>query len=176
MRPENIFRIDLALGFVAWGLVVSLYLWPCLRALDRKQALVRIATLHSFRFFGLVFLLPGYVSNSLPQSFVVPAAYGDLAAALLALGALVTYRSNILFWPLVWGFNLVGAADLLDNFVNAIRFNLPETAGSFGAAYWIPILYVPLLLLTHGLAFYLLVRPAPTKLRSLKDLTARMSV
>ena len=36
-----------------------------------------IATLHSFRFYGLVFILPGVVGPHLPSSFATFAAYGD---------------------------------------------------------------------------------------------------
>ena len=32
-------------------------------------------------------------------------------------------------------------------------------AGEFGAAYAIPVLYVPLLMITHAAAFYLLLHP-----------------
>lgn len=40
-------------------------------------------------------------------------------------------------------------------------------AGALGAAYWIPILYVPALMITHGLAFYLLLRPQPKTAQAL---------
>jgi hypothetical protein len=39
---------------------------------------------HTFRFIGLSFPVPVVVSPSPPQAFADPAAYGDLAAALLA--------------------------------------------------------------------------------------------
>ena len=34
-------------------------------------------------------------------------------------------------------------------------------AGQLGATYVIPIIYVPLLMITHVVAFYLLLRPQP---------------
>jgi len=37
---------------------------------------------------------------------------------------------------------------------------LPARAGELGAAYAIPILYVPLLMITHVVAFYFLARPS----------------
>ena len=64
-----------------------------------------IATLHSFRFFGLVFILPGVVGPNLPASFATFAAYGDLATGLLALLALLTVSTRPLFWLLVVAFN-----------------------------------------------------------------------
>ena len=58
MSSVNLFRIHLVLGYVAWLLCFSVYLWPKLKAMDRFDAQRAIATFHSFRFFGLVFILP----------------------------------------------------------------------------------------------------------------------
>ena len=158
MSSELIFRIHLVLGYVAWLLCFSAFIWPWLKAMDRFQAQRAIATLHSFRFFGLVFILPG-VTGNLPASFASFAAYGDFATGLLALLALLTARIRPLFWLFVAGFNLVGAADLLIDYYHATAANLPVIAGELGATYWIPILYVPLLMITHVVALYWLVRP-----------------
>ena len=166
MPANMIFRIDMALGNVAWALCVAKYVWPRLRDIDRIEALRAIATLHSFRFFGLVFLLPGFVGPELPAAFAAPAAYGDFAVALLAILVLLTARVRVLFWPLVWAFNVAGAADLITAIGRAIRVDLPSIAGQLGAGYAILILYVPLLLITHGIAFYLLLRPARAPARS----------
>jgi hypothetical protein len=160
MGSATIFRIDMALGYVAWALCVANYVWPRLKDMDGVEAQHAIATLHSFRFFGLVLLLPGFVGSELPEAFAAPAAYGDFATALLAILALLTARVRGVFWPLVWAFNVVGAADLVMDTANAIRLDLPSIAGQLGAGYAIPILYVPLLLMTHGVAFYLLLRSA----------------
>lgn len=43
--------------------------------MDRVEAQRAIATLHSFRFFGLAFLVPGVVGPNLPADFAVFAAY-----------------------------------------------------------------------------------------------------
>jgi hypothetical protein len=66
----------------------------------------------------------------------------------------------VLFWPVVWAFNVVGAVDLIMATGQAVRVDLPSVAGQLGAGYAIPILYVPLLLMTHGVSFALLLRPA----------------
>ena len=160
MSAETLFRIHLVLGYVAWLLCFGAYIWPWLRSMDRIEAQRVIATLHSFRFFGLVFLLPGFVGPNLPEGFAATAAYGDLATALLAILALLTVRVRFLFWPLVWAFNLVGLADLVIDTANAVRLDVPAVAGQLGAAYAIPILYVPALFLTHLFALWLLLRPA----------------
>ncbi len=159
MSPQIIFPIHLVLGYVACLLCFGAYILPWLRAMERMKAQRVIATLHSFRFFGLVFILPGVVGPNLPAGFATFAAYGDFAAGLLAILALLTVRIRPLFWSFVVAFNLVGTVDILVDYYHAIRIGLPAVAGQLGAAYWIPILYVPMLMFTHLLALYWLVRP-----------------
>jgi hypothetical protein len=159
MSPETIFRTHLVLGYVAWLLCFGVYVWPRLKSMDRLEAHRAIATLHSFRFFGLVFILPGVVGPRLPADFAAFAAYGDLATGLLAMLALVSIRIRPLFWTFVVAFNVVGMTDLAVNYYNAIQAGLPALAGELGSAYAIPIIYVPLLVITHVTAFYLLLRP-----------------
>ncbi len=167
MSAEPLFQTHLVLGYVAWLLCFGVYVLPWLKSMERIEALRAIATLHSFRFFGLVFILPGVVGPNLPASFAVFAAYGDLATGLLAMLALLTVRIRPLFFLFVVGFNLVGAADLILDYYHAIRVGLPAVAGQFGAAYVIPIIYVPLLMITHAAAFYLLLRPLSYRARTL---------
>lgn len=166
MQASEIFLIDMALGYLAWALVIRTYVWPRLTAMDRVEAHRAIATFNSFRFFGLVFLLPGFVGPSLPAGWAAAAAYGDLATGLLAILALLTVRQRFLFWLFVWAFNLVGFVDLVMDTVRAASISLPSMAGQLGAGYAIPILYVPALFLTHLLAFWLLLRPARASVRS----------
>ena len=167
MSAETLFRIHLVLGYVAWLLCFGAYVWPKLRSMDRVEAHRAIATLHSFRFFGLVFLLPGVVGPNLPADFATFAAYGDFATGVLAMLALLTVRIRPLFWLFVVAFNLVGAADILVDYYNATVAGLPALAGELGATYAIPILYVPLLMITHVIALYWLVRPEPMTVRAL---------
>ena len=159
MSSETLFQIQLVLGYVAWLLCFSVYLWPRLKAMDRFDAQRAIATLHSFRFFGLVFILPGVVGAGLPADFATFAAYGDFATGVLAMLALLTARIRPLFWSFVVAFNLVGVTDLIVDYYHAIQAGLPAIAGQLGATYAIPIIYVPLLMITHVVAFYFLLRP-----------------
>src|SRR5215468_3664561 len=161
MSTTTIFQIHLVLGYVPWLLCFGAYIWPRLKAMDRVEAQRAIATLHSFRFFGLVFLVPGVVGANLPAGFAEFAAYGDLATGILAMLALLTVRLRPLFWPLVVAFNLVGAIDIIVDYYHGNQLGLATLAGELGATYWIPILYVPALMITHFAAFYLLVRPEP---------------
>ncbi|MBX5164848.1 MULTISPECIES: hypothetical protein [unclassified Rhizobium] len=158
MSPAAIFQLHLLLGYVAWLLCIGVYVLPRLKSMDRAGAQRAVATLHSFRFFGLVFILPGVVGPDLPAGFAVTAAYGDLAAGLLAMLALISFRIRPLFWLLVIAFNLVGAGDLVIDYYRGAQSGLPVLAGQLGAAYVVVIVYVPLLMITHMVALYLLVR------------------
>lgn len=166
MIARNIFNIDMALGYLVWGLLIATYVWPRLKAMDRVEAHRAIATFNSFRFFGLVFLLPGFVGPNLPHGFAAPTAYGDLATAVLAILALLLVRVRFLFWPLVWAFNLFGLGDLVPATVHAVGADLPSVAGQLGAGYAIPMLYVPALFWVHILALWMLLRGAPATVGS----------
>ena len=166
MSPEIIFGLHLILGYVAWLLCFGVYILPRLKSMDLVAAQRAIATLHSFRFFGLVFILPGVVGPNLPAAFATFAAYWDLATGLLAILALLTVRIRPLFWLFVAAFNLVGVVDLILDYYHAIQVGLPALAGQLGATYAIPIIYVPVLMITHVVAFYLLLRPQPKVVRA----------
>jgi hypothetical protein len=150
------FGTSVALGFVAWGIIGAQYLWPVLRSQPRARALRPLLLLHSFRFIGLAFLVPGVVSPDLPAAYARPAAYGDLIAAVLALLALAVLPGRLGI-VLVWAFNLWGTADLLYAFYQGV-IGVGLEPGQLGAAYFIPTVVVPLLLITHGLVFRLLLR------------------
>jgi hypothetical protein len=167
MSPETLFQLHLVLGYVAWLLCFRVYVLPRLKSMNRVEAHRAIATVHSFRFFGLVFILPGVVGPNLPADFAVFAAYWDLATGMLAILALLTVRIRPLFWLFVVGFNLVGTADLILDYYHAVHVGLPAVAGQLGAAYAIPVIYVPALMITHFAAFYLLMRPQPKAARTL---------
>jgi hypothetical protein len=167
MSSPALFGISVAISFIVWGAVAWHYIWPALKERPSTEGLKSILLLHGFRFMGLAFVVPGVVSAQLPAAFARPAAYGDLTVAILALLALATLgnRTGI---ALTWVFNTVGTADLLFAFYQGNRTSLASTPGLLGAAYFIVIALVPLLLITHGLAFRMLLRnkivvPSPHK-------------
>jgi hypothetical protein len=155
MLPQLRFFLSVAFGFIAWGIVAKQYIWPKLRLLQRAEALRPLLILHSFRFIGLAFLVPGVVSPELPSAFANSAAYGDIVAAILALLSLASLPRGAGV-VIAWIFNLWGSADLLNAFYQANDAGL--MAGQLGATYFIPTLIVPLLLITHGLAFRILLQ------------------
>ena len=152
------FFVSIAFSFIAWGIVAAQYIWPELRLRQRAEALRPLLILHSFRFIGLAFLVPGVVSVDLPSSFTHSAAYGDFIAAILALLSLRLLPSAAGV-AVAWIFSLWGSVDILNAFYQANHSGL--LAGQLGAAYFLPTLVVPLLLITHGLAFRILLQHQP---------------
>ncbi len=106
---------------------------------------------------GLSFLFAGVVSPELTSEFSTPAAWGDFGAAVLALLSIaaLTWRWSLAI-PLVALFNVWGSIDLLYAYYQGVALQIEP--GLFGAAFYIPTMIVPALLVTHALSFRLLLR------------------
>jgi hypothetical protein len=156
MDSDRILILNLGMSLISFILIAKWYLMPWLSRLPREKALQPLLLLHTFRHIGMMFLASGALTRSLPEEFAIPAAYGDLLTAFLALVALVALR---LGWaaalPLVWLFNIVGTLDLI---YAVTQGALNKAAGGMGAAFWIPSILVPALLVTHFLVFVLLLK------------------
>ena len=157
MPSPALFGISVAFGLAVWGVVAWHYIWPALSERTSPENLKPILLLHAFRFLGLAFVVPGVVSPELSATFAQPVAYGDLITAVLALLALASLRTRG-GTGVTWVFNTFGTADLLFAFYLGGRISLPNNPGLLGAGFFILTAYVPLLLITHGLAFRILLR------------------
>jgi hypothetical protein len=154
MSSLQIFGLQVVLSFVVYTLVARWYVAPRLAPLPRETALPPLLVLHAFRHMGMVFLVPAVVGPSVAPSFAVPAAYGDLLAGLLALAALLALRArSSAAIPVVWLFNVIGLLDLINAFYQGLSAEV-----QLGAAYYIPTLVVPALVVTHLMIFRILVR------------------
>ena len=154
MSVRAIFGLQVVLSLVVYSLIARWYVVPRLAALPLRDALTPLLLLHAFRYLGMVFLVPTVVGPALPAAFAVPAAYGDLLAALLALLAIAALRQAWpLAIPLVWLFNVEGTLDLVNAFYQGLRDNV-----QLGAAYYIPTVAVPALFVTHAMIFAMLIR------------------
>ena len=154
MEATILFVISVFTSFIVWNKVSTKYFWPRLQEAELKTAVQPILILHSFRFAGLSFLIPGVVNTGLNPAWAMPAAFGDFAAALLAVMTLWLINSAS-FRSFLWIFNILGLTDLLLAFVDGPRYGILPF---LGAGYFIIILYVPLLLLTHLMVFKLLLK------------------
>src|SRR5438552_18386915 len=141
MTGFQIFGLQFLLSLIVYSLIAGWYVRPRLAPLPLGAALTPLLFLHAFRHLGMVFLVPTVVGPALPAAFAVPAAYGDLLAALLALLAIAALRQA---WssaiPLVWLFNVEGTVVLVNAFYQALRNNV-----KLGSAYYIPTLGGPAL-------------------------------
>jgi len=154
MSARAIFGLQVLLSLLGYSLIARWYVTPRLAALPLPAALTPLLLFHAFRHLGMVFLVPTVVGPTVPAAFAVPAAYGDLLAALLALLAITALR---MAWPvaiaLVWLFNLEGTLDLVNAFYQGLRHDV-----QLGAAYYIPTFVVPALLVSHAMMFMMLAR------------------
>ncbi|HEX3385151.1 MAG TPA: hypothetical protein VHS53_08190 [Mucilaginibacter sp.] len=160
MEATILFAVSVLTGLIVWNKISRKYLWLPYKDRGLKEAAEPILFLHSFRFAGLSFLIPGVVHAGLDPAWAIPAAFGDFLAGILAFLTL-SLANSTWFRPLLWLFNILGLFDLLIAFVDGPRYNILPF---LGAGYYIIILYVPVLLLTHLMIFKLLVRN--TKLQS----------
>ena len=156
MPIDLILPVSITFSVVAWTLIMHGYVHPVLKRYPIEKVMVPLLLLHTFRYVGLMFLVPGVTTETLDIRFSHPAAYGDLIAALLAFVALGAIRLNAP-WALasIWIFNIWGSVDLLNAVTRGIMFT---PAGHFGASYWIPATIVPFLLVTHAYIFMLLAK------------------
>jgi len=128
---------------------------------QRAEALQPLLILHSFRFIGLAF--------SGPRRRVARFAF-----FLCAFRGLWRHHSGNtrvaprccccrlgLVFLLAWDLQSLGSADLLNAFYQANHVGLQP--GQLGATYFIPTLVVPLLLVTHGARFRMLLQHQMTR-------------
>ncbi len=151
-----IFGLQFLLSLIVYALIAKWYVAPWLAGKPVEQALVPLIFPHAFRHIGLIFLVPGVVAAPLPPEFANPAAYGDFAAGLLAILALVALRGG---WkvalPLVWLFSVVGTVDLLYAVIRGLTVDAQQ---NMGAAWYVPTFVVPVLLVTQFMVFVRLLR------------------
>ncbi|MDM0070395.1 hypothetical protein [Variovorax sp. J31P207] len=146
---ELILPISVTMGLLTSGLIGVWYVWPRVRAMPARDALVALIFPHCFRYLGLSFLIHGVTTAPMDHRFSFPTAYGDLLTAILGLVSIAALRANSRFAiPLVWIFSVVGVVDFLNAFARGLTFAAP---GDFGATYYIPMVVVPPLMVGHAL-------------------------
>ena len=150
--------LNLVSSTIVFAVAAWIYVVPRLGTLPPLALLQPILLLHAMRHLGMMFLSPGATMPGIPEKFTYPAAYGDLLAAVLAMIALFALRAGARSArALVWTFNLEGTVDLA---IAITLATIHDVEPWMGPAYWIPAFWVPALLVTHGLVFAVLLRPA----------------
>ncbi len=158
MKMRILFGLSVLSGFFVWSIVAYLYVWHGFGAVPLKAALMALMVPHMFRYIGLGFLVPGVVSEKLPVGFAGPAAWGDLIVAFFAAAATLSCAASAP-WALaaVWVFNIWGTVDLLNAMYQGPRKLDRLGPGTLGAAFYIPTLVGPGLLVSHVLIFHVLL-------------------
>ena len=153
---DRILPLILLANTAIFYVAARLYLLPLIPRVQVQQILVPILLLHSMRITGMMFLDRGATYSGMPPEFAYPAAFGDLATAIIAFAAIpLVLRGSAFAKPIVWVFNIWGTVDLVVAVTRATIYGAPL---AMGAAYWMPAFWVPLLLVTHYVTFVLLRR------------------
>ncbi len=159
VNTRIIFQVEIVGSLVLFALIATWYWAPRLARYSLADALIPLLLLHLTRTLGLTVLVSTVVDPSLPRDFAVPAGYGDLIAAGLALLSIVALKTRWRFAStVVWIFSLEGIADLVNAFVQGSRIELPRF--HLGVAWYIFTLLVPALLVTHFMIAARLVQHA----------------
>ena len=157
MNTFAIFSTQLLLTFISYGLLAAWYVYPALKKMPVKNAVMIMIFVNVFRQLGLSYLHAGLTGADPTSLFAIVTAYGDVAASILGIIALLSLRYNAPWsWPLVWIFNVVGLVDLL----NADTFGIIDHVWNFltSAGWFIPVFIVPALIISHIIIFLLLGR------------------
>lgn len=157
MTDLHIFVLQWMLSFIVYALIAAWYVSPYLAKLPLHSALMPLVFVHTIRHLGLMILVTVATDPTMPRSFTVPLAYGDMAAQLLALASVFALRYRWSFAiPLVWIFNIVGMLDLLVATFNSFRYD--STSYQLGSVWYIPTFIVPALFVTHIMMFAMLIQ------------------
>ena len=153
---DRILPLILVANTTIFYVAARLYLFPLIARVRAQQILVPILLLHSMRNLGMMFLDRGATYPGMPPEFAYPAAFGDLVTAIIAFAVIpLVLGGSRLAKPIVWIFNIWGTVDLVTAVTTATIHGAPF---AMGAAYWIPAVAVPALLVTHYVTFVLLLR------------------
>jgi len=152
---DRVIVLNLIANTAIFYVAARLYLLPLIPRVSAELILVPILLFHSMRHLGMMFVTRGATYPGLPSQFAKKAAFGDLLTAILAFVAIPLVLSGSgLAKPAVWIFNIVGTIDLIVAITTATIYNAPP---AMGPTYWIPALWVPMLLVTHYVTFILLL-------------------
>jgi hypothetical protein len=154
-------QLSIIIGTAAWAVLVWMN-WERLREGGHKRIVSFLASIHIFRYVGLVALVPIHFDPEafgFSHTYLQQVAYGDTIAAVLAILTIFAVRQD---WKiaalLTWAFFLEGTADTLNAGPNfALHITDQNLVGALG---WLILtIYVPALVVTEiALGIYLVRR------------------
>jgi hypothetical protein len=155
MNTVGLFLIQFLWFALVWATIANLFVSPRIKGWEQNEKLSLWLTPQLFRVLGLGLLVEN-LSPSLPLSFALPTAIGDCLTAVLALIAIIALRQR---WPsaqrFAWVCNIVGSLDLAIALPHAALIQAP----TFLTVQWyVPAVFVPLMIVSHVMAFSVLFR------------------
>jgi len=157
MNSVAILWTQILTSVFVFGIIAVWYVRPYLTTLSLNSALTLLLFVHVPRYVGMTLLVSGMVDPKLPREFLSSTAYGDLLEAALALASIFALRVNWRFAvPLVWVANTWGFADLLNALRSVLQVNLPSF--NLGTIWYIYTFYGPLVVVSHLMIFWILIK------------------
>jgi len=157
MNNANIAALEFWMSVLPFSLLAIWYWVPYCRKSSFAAGVTPLLLIHVFRHMGFFYLSTAAVAVPPPIEFANPTAWGDLAAAVLAVLALLAVRYAAPLGKLaVWLFSVVGIGDLVVATINSNRYAVGEY--HLGIAYLLWVIVVPALLVSHVMILWLLLR------------------
>jgi hypothetical protein len=148
---------------------------PAFRGYIERVGLRRLTAIHILRIAAAPLFLWYGAHHLLPHVFVDRAAWGDIAAGILALLAVTVWQRPSSYWLA----HLFGMADFFVAFITAIALTRQDPA-AVHAVTGLPMALIPFfgvgfLATTHVMAYHLLLRQPGALKHHSTDLTLRES-
>ena len=159
LNTFQILILQSTLGIIACSVLVRLYFTSALEKFGFKRVLTFLLTIHLFRYVGSTVLVSEIADPNLPRAFAVQIAYGDIISGILAIVAIfwiIRKEENSLL-P-VWLFNSIGLLDLLNMMVQSTMIGLTGVSYNLGATWFVVTVYVPVLIISHLVIFWMLFK------------------
>jgi hypothetical protein len=143
-------------ALAVFSLIYKVYLREWFNAQAFGTAVLPLLFLHCFRYLGLSMLVTGQMAPEVSRDALHIMAYGDFAAGIAALLAVLAVLVKSKLAPmLVLLFSVVGIGDLI--VIGPTAYNGGVFAADIGTMWFLLVLYAPTLLLSHIYIAYRLV-------------------
>ena len=157
MSPTTLLGVQFTFSLLLFSLVAKWYIAPVLNTLPTRTALVPLFLVHALRYLPSSAFAPGQVDARVPKGAMEAIAYGDLASAILALGAALFlyygWRGAI---GVAWTVNIVASLDWIYAGYLAASYQL--VTYPLGGNWYIINYYVPVIGVIHVMIFARLLR------------------
>ena len=161
MDAFYLLNIQTTFSLVVFAMIARWYVHPALAPKPLSKAIKPLLFVHVFRYTPMTLFAPGQVAESIPQDVASAIAYGDLLSALLAFLAIMGLRYSVRAGVvLTWMFTIVGIGDIIMALLSGIGAELYQY--ELGFNWYILNFYVPMLIVTHIMIIYYLIKKRGT--------------